>query len=295
MPTAVERLLDSFLKLAGFGDRREQDVLNDAFLKIDGDLLKLSSANADTFVKLEHNHALKLDFDVIGDAFIKLGRSFDHFALAGARLDDFVLKVTGATSGVFAAPAVAAEGAPNPQADFLKLDGTLKTSATDLKILGTDFLKLDTSPNLETFQLKIKGVSNDFLKLSGDMAANGDAFHKLGDDFLKLGGNFENPSPLDFAYKELGGELNTVGSQFGVLSTDFLNLVPAVQAGGGGGTGLTASDSFVKLSVGLDLMTLSQDFHKLDIALGEVGDGAAAVIGDLFRQSFAVGGGHGTG
>jgi hypothetical protein len=294
MPTAVERLLDSFLKLAGFGDRREQDVLNDAFLKIDGDLLKLSSANADTFVKLEHNHALKLDFDVIGDAFIKLSRSFDHIALAGALVDDFVLKLTGATSGVFTAAAVVGDGAPNPQADFLKLDGTLKTSATDLKILGTDFLKLDTSPNLDVFQLKIRGVSNDFLKLSGDMAANGEAFHKLGDDFLKLG-DVKNPSPLDFAYKELGGELNTVGSQFGALSADFLNLVPAVQAGGGGGTGVTASDGFVKLSVGLDLMTLSQDFHKLDIALGEVGDGAAAVVGDLFRQSFAVGGGHGTG
>jgi hypothetical protein len=294
MPTAVERLLDSFLKLAGFGDRREQDVLNDAFLKIDGDLLKLSSANADTFVKLEHNHALKLDFDVIGDAFIKLSRSFDHIALAGALVDDFVLKLTGATSGVFTAASVVGDGVPNQQADFLKLDGTLKTSATDLKILGTDFLKLDTSPNLEVFQLKIRGVSDDFLKLSGDMAANRDSFLKLGDDFLKLGGNVENPSPLDFAYKELGGELNAVGSQFGALSTDFFNLVPAVQAGGGGGSGVTASDGFVKLSVGLDLMTLSQDFHKLDVALGEVGDGAAAVVGDLFRQSFG-GGGHGTG
>jgi hypothetical protein len=295
MPTAVERLLESFLKLAGFGHRREQDALNDAFLKIDGDLLKLSSANPDTFVKLEHDHGLKLDFDVIGDAFIKLSRSFDHIALAGALVDDFVLKLTGATSGVFTAAAVVGDGAPNPQADFLKLDATLKTSATDLKILGTDFLKLDTSPNLEAFHLKITGVSNDFLKLGGDMAANGDAFHKLSDDFLKLGGgNLENPSPLDLAYKELGGELKTVASQFDVLSTDFFNLVPAVQAGGGGGAGFTASD-VVKLSVGADLMILSQDFHKLNTALGEVGDGAAAVVGDLFRQSFAVGGGHGTG
>jgi hypothetical protein len=48
MPRAVERFLDSFLKLAGFDDRRGQDALNDAFVKIDSDLLKLSSANADT-------------------------------------------------------------------------------------------------------------------------------------------------------------------------------------------------------------------------------------------------------
>jgi hypothetical protein len=292
MPTAVERLLDSFLKLAGFDDRRGQDALNDAFLKIDGDLLKLSSANADTFVKLEHDRSIKLDFDVIGDAFIKLSTSFEHIALAGALVDDFVLKLTGATTGVFTADS--GEGAPNPQADFLKLDGTLMTSATDLKILGEDFIKLDMSPNLEVFQAKLTGVSNDFLKLGGDMAANGDAFGKLGTDFVKLG-NVGNPSPLDFAYKELGGELQTVGSQFGALSTDFLNLVPAVQAGGGGGSGFTASDGFVKLGVGLDLMTLGQDFHKLDVALGRLGDGASEVIVDLFRQSFGGGSGHGTG
>ena len=288
MPAAVERLLDSLLKLAGFDDRRGQDALNDAFVKIDGDLLKLSSANADTFVKLEHDRSIKLDLDVIGDAFIKLSNSFEHIALAGALIDDFVVKVTGATTGVFTADSV--DVAPSPQADFIKLDGTLKVSATDLKILGTDFHKLDTSPNLDVFELKIKGVSDDFLKLNGDMAANSLAFHKLGDDFLKLAGSSENPSPLDLAYKELGGELNAVGSQFGVLSTDFLNLLPAVQIGGGGSDN-TASDSFVGLGVGL--MTLNQDFHKLDIALGEVGDGAAAVVGDLFRQSIGgAGGGH---
>ena len=46
------------------------------------------------------------------------------------------------------------------------------------------------------------------MKLGGDMAANSDAFNKLGDDFLKLVGNADYPSPLDLAYKELGGELN---------------------------------------------------------------------------------------
>jgi hypothetical protein len=290
MPTSVERLLDSFLKLAGFDDRRGQDALNDAFLKIDGDLLKLSSANADTFVKLEHDRSIKLDLDVIGDAFIKLSNSFEHIALAGALIDDFVVKVTGATTGVFTADAV--DVAPSPQADFIKLDGTLKTSAADLKILGTDFHKLDTSPNLDVFELKIKGLSDDFLKLSGDMSANRDAFIKLGTDFKVLGG-VENPSPLDFAYKELGGELLAVGSQFGALSADFLNLVPAVQIGGGGGPSLTASDSSVKLSLGLGLMTLGQDFHKLDVALGQVGDGASDVIVDLFRQTFRAGGGSG--
>lgn len=46
MPTAVERLLDLFLKLDGIEGRHEQSVLNNAFLKIDSDLLKLSNANA---------------------------------------------------------------------------------------------------------------------------------------------------------------------------------------------------------------------------------------------------------
>jgi hypothetical protein len=210
--------------------------------------------------------------------------------LAGALIDDFVVKVTGATTGVFAADSV--DVAPSPQADFIKLDGTIKVSAADLKILGTDFHKLDTSPNLDVFELKIRGLSDDFLKLSGDMAANGEAFQKLGADFTTLGG-VNNPSPLDLAYKELGGELNAVALQFGALKADFLNLVPAVQIGGGGGPSLTASDSSVKLSLGLGLMTLGQDFHKLDVALGQLGDGASDVIVDLFRQTFGAGGGSG--
>jgi hypothetical protein len=291
MPTAVERFLDSFLKLAGFDGRHEQAALNDAFLKIDGDFLKLSSANSDTFVKIEHRPGLQHDFDVIGDAFIKLSHDFGKIAFAGALIDDFFLKVTAATTAEL--NTAAAEGAPNPQADFIKMDAALKTSAADFKILGLDFNKLAKSPSLDVFQVKIAGISDDFSKLGNDMAADGNAFLKLAADFVKLG-SVDNPSPLDLAYKDLGGELQTVGSQFGALSMDFFNLVPAVQAAGGGGSGGTAtSDAFVKLNVGLDFMALNQDFHKLDSALGAVGDGAAAVIGGLLHQSFG-GSGHGT-
>ena len=49
----------------------------------------------------------------------------------------------------------------------------------------------------------------------------------------------------------------------------------------------------MKLSLGLGLMTLGQDFHKLDVALGQVGDGASDVIVDLFRQTLGGGGGAG--
>jgi hypothetical protein len=209
----------------------------------------------------------------------------------GALIDDFVLKVTQATTTEV--PTAPVEGAPNPQADFIKWDQAMKISAADLKILGADFLKLNEARNFDGFQLKIKGVADDFIKLSNDMAANGDTSHKLGADFLQLGGsNGENPSPLDLAYKELGGEMQTVGSQFSALSADFFNLLPAVQVGGGGGTGIT-SDSSIKLSLGAGLMQLNQDFHKLDSALGGVGEGAAAVIGNLFSHSAGGGGGAG--
>src|SRR5436853_153695 len=75
------------------------------------------------------------------------------------------------------------------ESDFLFLDHKIETSATDLKLIGLDFIKLHTSPSLDAFHLKLDGIGSDFFKLSADMAANSDAFHKLGADFLKLGGN----------------------------------------------------------------------------------------------------------
>jgi hypothetical protein len=283
MPTAVERLLDSFLKLDGIDGRHEQSVLNDAFLKIDAAFLKLSSANADTFLKLEHERSLKLEFDVIGDAFVKLAGDFNKIASAGVLIDDLVLKLAGS-------PTIGSvDGVSNPQADFLLLDHKVSTSATDLKLLGADFLKLDTSPNLEEFQLKIRGIGNDFLKLGTDMAADRDAFLKLGADFLKLH-DVENPSPLDLAYKELGGELQTVGMRFDALSADFIKLDQALLGNGGiSNTVLTDSANGGSTGpgpIGTSFMALFQDFHLLDSTLGKLGDGAATVIGDLSHKPF---------
>jgi phage-related protein len=192
------------------------------------------------------------------------------------------LKVTQATTTEV--PTAAADVAPGPQADFYKWDQAMKVSGSDLKILGADFLKLNDSRNFDVFQLKIKGIAEDFVKLSTDMTNNGQTFDKLGADFMKVG-NVDNPSPLDLAYKELGGELQTVGKVFSTLSTDFGSLLPAVQVGG--------NDSDIKLSLGAGFMQLNQDFHKLDSALGGVGEGAAAVIGNLFSHSAGGGGGAG--
>ena len=292
MPTAVERLFDSFLRFAGI---REQAALNDAFLKIDDDLLKLSTATTDSFLKIEQERSLKIDFDVIGDAFHKLGNDFLKIDLATRLVDDFVVKGSALTPG-------SVDGAPGLQTDFVTLDHKMNTSGADLKILGTDFLKLDTSPNRDVFELKLAGIGSDFLKLHDDMAADRDAFLKLGADFLKLGGGTDRASPLDLAYKELGGELQTVGRQFDALANDFLKLDAALHGGGGGagrgtdssaGGGGGAGDQ-----VGVALIHLFQDFHVLGADLGALGDGAVKVIEDLNHHSFLTGshgGGGGSG
>ena len=198
MPTAVERLLDSFLKL----NNPQQDALNDAFNKIDDTLLKISSANTDDFLKIEHDRAIKGEFAVIGDAFLKLSNDFHKISIAGELIDQFTLKLAvGATNG---------GGGSGAQADFLKLDQKVNTTSEDLKIVGLDFLKIHTATTPDSFQLKLTGLSDDFLKLNADMLADGGAFRDLGADFLKLGGSTDSPSRLDLAYKEFGGDLQLV-------------------------------------------------------------------------------------
>jgi hypothetical protein len=270
MPTAVERLL--FLKLALVDDFADfigahEHKIDNAFLNIDSDFLKLSSATGENFLKIEHDPALKHDFQVIGDAFHKIGQQFEVASILGDVFGNHDLKI-------------APNGLSDANTDFLKIDAALKFSGQDLKILGSDFLKLDTSPNAESFQLKIKGVGEDFLKLEGDMTADGAAFLKLGADFLKLGGGNENPSPLDLAYKELGGDLQTVGARFDALAADFLKIDEAL--------GGRESSDFGG-SVGTALMALNQDFLKLDTALSAVGGEAFKIFVGDFSQKVNLG------
>lgn len=309
MPTAVERLFESFLKLDGIDGGHETAALNGAFLKIQDELPRLLSANPDTFLKLEHDPSLQLSFDAVGDAFLKLGADFGNIATGGQVIDTFFLKLTGSpTPG-------SVDVTPGPQADFLTLDHKLTASAMDLKILGTDFLKIDSPQTVEEFRSKIEGIGNDFLKLGADMAADRDAFLKLGADFLKLG-TVDHPSALDNAYKEFGGELRTVGMDFGALATDFLKLGQDFESatgggagdhdhkhGGGGGAGIVeAAGTHVHGGgggAGLTFMTLLHDFHKLNAALDGLADGAATVVTDLLHESplagghSPTGGGHG--
>ena len=279
MPTAVERLLDSFLKLTGV---RDQGALNEASLKIDDAFLKLSTSNEDDFLKIEGSSFIKFDFEKIGDSFLKLGGDFQKISVAGEVLDQVVLKLSGSPTSD------SVDTGRGLQGDFLKLDQTLKITSTDLKILGTDFLKLDTAPNLEDFQQKGNVLADDFLELGTDMAADQAAFLKLGADFLKLDQGGDRPSPLDLAYKELGGELQAVGDTFGLLATDFLKVGEAVAHGTDGGAGQPTD---VKVApgagdtIGAALTLLYQHFHALDLKLDALGDGSVRLIRDLLPSS----------
>ena len=266
MPTAVERLLDSFLK---FDTAGEQLKLDNAFLKIDEAFLKLSNANGGdfNFLKIEHDLKLHQTFDVIGDGFIKLGDDFHKVETAEHITGNFVTRLLGDHKIGDLVPAV--------DQDFKFLDHKIETTSTDLKIVGVDFLKLDSSPNARVFDHKVQTVADDFLKLGADMAADRDAFLKLGTDFLKLGGaGGENGSPLDQAYKEFGGELVEIGRTFDTLAADFLKLGDALH-GGGGGAGDTAN------TIGGTLSLIYQQFHLLDQKVEALGDGSVRLISEL--------------
>jgi hypothetical protein len=266
MPTAVERLFDSFLN---FDNAGEQLKLDDAFLKIDDAFLKLTDVNGDgfNFLKIEHDPNLMGTFNVVGESFIKVGVDFQKVDTALKLTDQFVTNLMGDHKIGDLLPAV--------DQDFKFLDHKIETTSTDLKILGVDFLKLDSSPNLEVFDHKVHTVADDFLKLGADMAADRDAFLKLGTDFLKLGGtDGEKGSPLDQAYKEFGGELAGIGRTFDTLAADFLKLGDALH-GGGGGAGDSAN------TIGGTLSLIYREFHLLDGALAALGGGATELIGLL--------------
>jgi hypothetical protein len=171
--------------------------LNSAFSNVDSDFIKLMNACDDSLLKVEFT--VKHDINNIGGAFIKLGEGFGDLSKAGVKIDTAFLKLAiGSATGGAGAGKVA-------QADFLALDTTLKTSSTDLKILGSDFVKLDTAPDLLTLKLKEVVVSGDFLKVGADMSDASGAFLKLGTDLVALGSGENGNSPqLNEALKILG-------------------------------------------------------------------------------------------
>ena len=243
MPTAVERHLDSFLKFDGAA---EQLKLDGVLLKIDDDLIKLSNAGADDFLKLEHD--IKLDFHTIGEYFHKVGTDFQQVGTAEHLFEQFVVKLS-----------------PDLDTDFRLFDHKIESSAADLKIVGLDFLKLDTAKSVDAFNIKLDAIGQDFLKLSDDMAANADAFLKLGQ---KWSGGEGDKTPLE----KVGGDLLLVGRAFDVLSDDFIKLHDALTGGGGGAGKPGLADSLTKLF---------DDFHVLDGGLAHLGADAKILIGLL--------------
>jgi hypothetical protein len=294
MPTAVERLLDSFLKLTGVDDR---GALDEATLKIDDAFLTLSTASTDTFHKIENLGFIKFSFEKLGDSFIKLSDDFHKITVAEDAFGDAVLKLTGNPNG---------DAVGGLRTDFAMLDHKLSATSDDLKILGTDFLKLDTAPNFADFQQKWNALGGDFHKFSGDIAAAVDAFHKVSEDFLKLSQGGDRPSPVDLAYKELGGELQSVGDTLGLVAGDFLKIGDAVAATGGAGAGRPGDATSATGGagagtpdpIGAALQLLFQHFHDLDVKLNALGDGSVRVLDSLeqpalFADTSSRGSGHG--
>ena len=278
MPTMVERLLDSFLKIEGNRD----PGLNQAFANIDGDLGKLLNANSDSFLQTEHTHAVQNDFHEIGDALQNVGLDFHKADTAMRLFDTFVTRAVGGGGGA---------GMP---ADLELADHRIGVTAADLRHAGQDFLRLTTSPNLETFDAKLHGVEADFRKAGGDMAADREAFLNLSADFLKLGGGSDANALLPAV--QFGSELRTVAGDFGTLAADFLKLSDALagsQGGGGAGTpgdpNASGGGGGAGKPVGQALMTLFQDFHTLGTDLGALGKGADAVLESLPHQTFLAG------
>src|SRR5260221_979875 len=215
MPTAVERLFDSFGK---FDNAVEEVKLNDAFLKIDAAFQTLANFNGDglDFLKIEHDLKLQQTFNVIGEGFLKVGVDFQKVDTALKLTDQFVIKLMDGHKIGELVPAV--------QVDFNALDQKVNVLSTDFKVIGVDFMKLDSSPSLKVFDHKLETLSVDCRKAGGDAAAAVDMFTKLGDDFIELGRKAGGDSKLLDGYKTFGNELLTVGQTFNTLSEALVKL-----------------------------------------------------------------------
>jgi hypothetical protein len=259
MPTAVERLLDSFLSFAD----RNGTALQDAFREIDDNLAKLLNGDPGSFLQVEHEPDVHQDFNLIGRTFLTIGQDFHKSAQAGELVDNFVLKAFGFNKG---------DAPTGPQTDFLALDRDLEETAKDLKHAGLDFLRLTTAHDQGAFAAGLDKIAGDFSGLAGDVSADGNALAKLGADLIQLGG-LANPPPVQQALTGFGTELQTVAGQFGDLAKDFVQLSDATHAAPG--------------SVGLAFMSLMQDFHDLGAEAASVGAGANALLHDLQGNAHA--------
>ena len=279
-----------FLKLGDIKGESLDHKHNETLLRIDGDFLKLASANPDGSLKIDGQ--IKHDIAVISDSFLKLGQDFIKLSDVAIKIDDLFLKLDPTNFHIKLDPildsvggAVVDGGPPNPQADFLKLDTALKIAGADLGVLGTDFKHFDGTIKGNVLAQAEARVGQDFLKLNVDMTSTGQTFATLGDDFIKLS-NGPNQK-LDAAYKLLGSELHKIGSAFDAVASDFLKLSQDFETlAGGRNTALVASSPNSRPGpLGTDFLKLDQDFLLLSQAIGGAFPGAAKVIDALLDQS----------
>lgn len=276
------------LKFDGPDGEQSHGALHDAFLKIDEDFLKLSSATPETLLKVEAGHQIENNISAIGDWFLKLDGEFLKISDVGIKIDDVALKLTQPT------PSAAAVELPAVQSDFLKVDTDLKISASDLGTLSSDFIKLDTVSNLDDLKTGELKVSADFLKLSADTTNAGTDFTQLGNDLVSLSAG-PNSVKLDDALKLLGDEVLKIGSAFDAVALDFQKLSQDFENLGGGGTtsvadfldsqNSSAGHSTPTGPLGSDFLKLEQDFQVLNHDLGAGFFAGGQVIGDLLAQT----------
>src|SRR5712671_6346578 len=244
-----------FLKLGDIKGESLDHKHNETLLRIDGDFLKLASANPDGSLKIDGQ--IKHDIAVISDSFLKLGQDFIKLSDVAIKIDDL----------------------------FLKLDTALKIAGADLGVLGTDFKHFDGTIKGNVLAQAEARVGQDFLKLNVDMTSTGLTFAALGDDFIKLG---DGPNQeLDAAYKLLGSELHKIGSAFDAVASDFLKLSQDFETlAGGRDTALVASSTNSPPGpLGTDFLKLDQDFLLLSQAIGGAFPGTAKAIDALLDQS----------
>ena len=158
-----EKCLCQFIKYGGGPEG--QGAFENTSLSIGADLLKLSNAVGDTFLTVEG--AIKHDINVIGDTFIKWSNEFIKLSDVALKIDTFVIKLTQpTTTGDTALPAAAVEG--GPQTDFINLNTSLKILGGDIKLLGSDFLKLDTAPDVAALKFAETAVGDAFSQAGAD-------------------------------------------------------------------------------------------------------------------------------
>jgi hypothetical protein len=284
MPTAVETALEKFFDALLGRNAPPSESLNDAFHKIDRDIMALDDASPANFLKVEGNPGLRHDFTEIGGAFLTAGTDFHKGEMVGGVINGLIglLFPGGGAAGI--------------QTDLQSADHKLGTSSTDLMTFGGEFAKIDTSRTLDQFNIKIAGLADGSVTLANDMTADHDAYQKLSADFLNLGGDANLLLPAVF--KELGGDLQKLANDFATLATDFRNLDGALvgyqtggsgtpadpnAAGGGGGSGKPLGNA---------LATLFQDFHALGADTGVVAHESAVLISDLIQQSVGANANH---